>query len=114
MFWPGADVSSQQPTFNVPFNSSIPYSDRVDQVLSWLDDEENRPYFITMYFEGVDHMAHGFGPYAPEVDAEIVRVDEAVNQLVEGLEDRPFLRNANIVIVSDHGMAEISPERSLS
>lgn len=78
-FWPGSDVliNGDRPTYFYPYDGSVPYEDRVDQVLAWLDmPAGERPSFITLYFADPNDTAHGVGPEAPEALAAARRVDE--------------------------------------
>ena len=44
-------------------NSSIPYHERVDVALAWLNGSEGVvPDFISLYFSNVDSMGHAGGP----------------------------------------------------
>lgn len=43
--------------------SKVPFLKRVDTVLSWMDLPANeRPDFITLYFDEPDHAGHSYGP----------------------------------------------------
>lgn len=114
-FWPGSEAAIQgmRPNFWKRFDSSIPHRARVEQIMEWLDlPEKERPTFITLYFSDVDHEAHVSGPdTAPEVDAAIARVDSAIGFLLAGLDERGISDQVNIIVVSDHGMAAMSPDR---
>jgi ectonucleotide pyrophosphatase/phosphodiesterase family protein 5 len=65
------------------------------------------PPFVTLYFNDVDHLSHEHGPDSQEARAALRTVDAAIGELVEGL-DR-LHQAANIVVVSDHGMATVPP-----
>ncbi|AFN57373.1 putative AlkP superfamily pyrophosphatase or phosphodiesterase [Zymomonas mobilis] len=112
MFWPGseADIEGVRPEMWRRFDSHVPFSERVDQVFSWLAyPEKKRPQFITLYFENVDHAGHLYGPDSQEVNDNLVKIDQTIGQLVQGLKQRGI--KANLVIVSDHGMAATSSDR---
>jgi predicted AlkP superfamily pyrophosphatase or phosphodiesterase len=113
-FWPGSETAHEgvRPSLWLPFNDKVPSPDRVDGVLAWLEKPAaDRPRLITLYFSAVDTAGHKLGPDAPALQASITEVDQAVARLLTGL-DRLGLRDrANLVIVSDHGMSPISPER---
>jgi predicted AlkP superfamily pyrophosphatase or phosphodiesterase len=112
MFWPGseAQIHGVRPSQWLPFNGKLPASARVETVLQWLDQPEPaRPAFLTLYFDEVDHAGHEFGPGDAQTTQAVARVDDAIGQLMAGLEKRHLA--ANIVIVSDHGMAATSSER---
>ncbi len=108
MFWPGsaAKIHGYRPTWWRPFDDSVTADERVDQVLKWLDlPAGERPDFLTLYFDAVDHAGHRYGPDTPQVDAAIRHVDDAIARLVKGLEARHLFHRMNIIVVSDHGMA---------
>jgi len=110
MFWPGsqAEIAGVRPSRWMTFNQAMPSKDRVDQLLSWLDDPKGPELrFSTLYFDVVDTDGHHYGPQSPERRAATVEVDQAVARLVEGLKARGRLETTDIVIVADHGMAPV-------
>ena len=113
MFWPGSDyqIDGVRPELWKLFDRHISADDRVGQVLTWLDlPSGQRPDFITLYFDQVDHEGHDYGPASPQMDAAIVQIDAALGRLLDGLQQRHLRDTANLVIVSDHGMAATSAE----
>ena len=113
-FWPGSEaaIGGIRPTWWAPYDGRIPYATRVTQVLDLLSlPPDSAPSFITLYLEVVDEAGHRHGPEAPETATAIARVDSAVGALWQGLADRGFRDRVNLLIVSDHGMAETSPDR---
>ena len=114
MFWPGSDVAIEgvRPEHWVSFNGKITPNERVDQALAWIDlPPGQRPDFVTLYFEQVDHEGHEHGPESAEVDTALKTVDVALGRLLDGLKQRGLDRSANIVIVSDHGMTAAGPDK---
>ncbi|GBQ99545.1 nucleotide diphosphatase [Acetobacter nitrogenifigens DSM 23921 = NBRC 105050] len=112
LFWPGseADIHGVRPSDWLPFNSKMSSNDRVDHLLGWFDrTPDKRPRFATLYFDIVDHSGHENGPNAPETTQAAATVDTAIGRLVEGLKSRGI--KADIIVVSDHGMAAISDRR---
>lgn len=112
MFWPGSEaaIGGVRPTRWLPFDGKMPAEARVDTLLAWLDaDAAERPAFMTLYFDDVDHAGHEGGPYAPETARAVARVDAAVGRLLAGLKARGL--EANVIVVSDHGMAATSADR---
>lgn len=112
MFWPGSEarIGGVKPSYVVPFNQAMPSAARTDQVLAWLDlPPDRRPAFITLYFDAVDTAGHLSGPDSGEVNAATIEVDAALGRLVAGLDTRNIA--ANLIVVSDHGMAALSPDR---
>ena len=114
MYWPGSEapIHGVLPSLWLHFDAGRPAAARADQVLTWLDlPADQRPDFVTLYFDDVDTAGHYFGPESAEVNAAAARVDQALGRLTEGLRARGIA--ANIVVVADHGMAPLSPERRL-
>ena len=114
MFWPGSEAAIQgvRPDHWRPYDGTVTPDQRVDTVLHWLDlPSPQRPVFVTLYFDQVDHAAHEHGPRSPEVDVAIAEVDAALTRLMAGLRRRGLLDRVNLVIVSDHGFASTSPKR---
>jgi predicted AlkP superfamily pyrophosphatase or phosphodiesterase len=112
--WPGAGapIGGVHPTYTLPLDRAMPDAARVDTVLAWLDlPDDRRPAFLTLYFPWVDDAGHAHGPDAPETAAAVARVDRALGRLVAGLERRGLAGRVNVVVVSDHGMTAMSPER---
>ncbi|MEI6418157.1 MAG: ectonucleotide pyrophosphatase/phosphodiesterase [Sphingomonadales bacterium] len=112
MFWPGSEaaVRGVRPHRWLPFDGKMPEAARVDQVLAWLD-ETPRPGLATLYFDSVDHEGHEFGPTSPQVNAALAAVDAQIGRLRAGLVQRGI--TANIVLVADHGMAEVADARRI-
>ena len=107
MFWPGSEarVGGMQPRYWREFDDFLPGTDRVAQVLTWLDlPLAERPQFITLYLNEVDTLGHWYGPDSLQVREAITRTDEQLGTLVAGLRTRGLLDAANLVVVSDHGM----------
>lgn len=114
MFWPGSEAAIHgiRPSAYKAFDETVTPAARVDTVLGWVGQPAaTRPGFLTVYFDQVDHAGHDFGPDTKEVTAAAATVDAAIARLVDGLRVRNI--NANIVIVSDHGMAATSPQRTI-
>lgn len=114
MFWPGSEapVGGRHPSDWKAYQHDMPVSARVDTVLAWLGRPvASRPGLVTLYFHQVDAAGHEFGPEAAETDSAIATVDAALARLVRGLDSLGLTRAANLVVVSDHGMAGTSRDR---
>jgi predicted AlkP superfamily pyrophosphatase or phosphodiesterase len=112
MFWPGSDypLEGVRPTKWRLFDEDLASFARVDQLLGWLDaPAAGRPRLLTLYFDLVDTAGHRYGPDAPETTSTTSEIDAAIARLVDGLKSRGLA--ANLVIVADHGMAEVSETR---
>ncbi len=116
MFWPGSEapIHDYRPYHWLPYDGSMTPDQRVDQILSWLDAPTGeRPTFLTLYFDDVDHAGHSFGPDAKQVNEAIAKVDEALARLVDGLKKRGLFDRINLIVVSDHGMAGVPAKHSV-
>lgn len=106
VFWPGTDVAIEgvRPDHWLHFDAAMSPDARVAQALQWIDlPAAQRPDFVTIYFDQVDHIGHTYGPDSPELNAALTQVDDALAHLLEGLKQRGLADTANLVIVSDHG-----------
>ncbi|MEM7054994.1 MAG: alkaline phosphatase family protein [Pseudomonadota bacterium] len=113
-FWPGseAQVGGIRPTIWMPYAGDTPHDERIEQVLSWLDQPgAEQPDFLTLYFSIVDDVGHRFGPDDERVNQAMQEVDRALGLLLDGLEQRELLNAMHILITSDHGMQEIDLDR---
>lgn len=90
----------------------MPFGARVDTVLSWLDlPGAEHPSFVAVYFNQPDHNGHEYGPDAPQTAAAAAAVDSALARLVSGLKARGLYDRVNVIVVADHGMSALSPDR---
>ena len=112
MFWPGSDAAIRgvRPRNWLPFDGAKPEGERVDQVLAWLDIKPQAG-FATLYFDTVDHEGHSYGPDSREVNTALAEVDRQIGRLLAGLQARGI--DANIVLVADHGMAQVADDRRM-
>jgi predicted AlkP superfamily pyrophosphatase or phosphodiesterase len=113
-FWPGSEVELQgrHPAFSKPYDRKFRPTQRVAGLLEWLAlPEIERPKFYTLYLDAVDVASHTYGPDSSETAAAAHEVDGALAQLLDGLAKLGLRDTANIVVVSDHGMSETSPDR---
>ena len=114
MFWPGSEtvIRGRRPNYWHTYEHERPHADRVAQVLAWLDlPPAERPALITLYFAAVDDAGHRYGPTAPETRAALLDVDRHLGDLVAGISARGLDDRVTLVVASDHGMTEVSPDR---
>src|SRR5262249_50046646 len=62
----------------------------------------------------LDHEGHDHGPNSPEAREAMQRIDAALGRLVDGLTARGELDRVNLIVVSDHGMAEVAPGQRIA
>jgi predicted AlkP superfamily pyrophosphatase or phosphodiesterase len=97
-----------------------PYPDGIDESVE--GDEKREPFaeslmvkekpgFATVYFTGLDHIQHLFGPDTPQAHDALERIDAALGKLVAAA--RRAQPRLIVVVVSDHGFAHISKNVNL-
>lgn len=111
-FWVGSEakVAGAQPTFWLKFDYSIPFEKRLEQLVNWLTlPEKDRPGVVMFYLEETNSVAHKYGPDSPETAKAIQLLDTRIGTMLDQLERARIV--PNLVIVSDHGMTTVKPER---
>lgn len=59
----------------------MPWTSRVNTVISWIKDDEKPANLVFAYFEEPDKTGHVFGVGSHEIQNKIVRVDVTVKYL---------------------------------
>jgi len=116
-FWPGAELNLdyRRTDYVENFDYSRPYTERINGTLNWLELPYNkRPHFITLYFDATDTSGHNYGPNSLEVNQSIALEDSMLGLVISGLKKINLLDSTNIIVVSDHGMTELSPQRVIN
>ncbi|WP_158972755.1 ectonucleotide pyrophosphatase/phosphodiesterase [Paraglaciecola sp. L3A3] len=111
-FWPGSasHIQGVKPSYNIEYEHKASHETRIKTVEDWFKlPEEVRPHLVTLYFHDVDGAGHGHGPNSDKVQKAIEKVDHSIEKLVNNLEKLKL--PINIIITSDHGMAELKPEK---
>ena len=107
--WPGSGVDGMRPTYYVaPYNESIPFDVRASTVAGWFTQEKRPINFGLMYYHEPDVTGHAHGPNSAEMVDMIVTLDRYVGDMIKLLKDKQIFDELNIVLTSDHGMAEIT------
>jgi predicted AlkP superfamily pyrophosphatase or phosphodiesterase len=116
-FWPSSDINLEysRPDYFHHYDHERPYDVRVNGVLDWLKlPYDQRPNFITMYFDLTDGVGHRYGPISPEIDMAISSLDSTLGNLLFGLEEIQLRDSVNIILVSDHGLTEVHFEKIIN
>ncbi len=114
-FWPGSDIDKRNPSYFKNYNGKIPYGARIDTVMKWLQlPEKQRPHLVTLYFDEPDHTGHNFGPLSPKTEKTVIKMDSIIGEISRKLEQLPIGKQINLIIVSDHGMADISNDKKIA
>ncbi|MFL2983334.1 MAG: ectonucleotide pyrophosphatase/phosphodiesterase [Candidatus Neomarinimicrobiota bacterium] len=116
-FWVGSEapINNTYPTRWKRYEHELPFDSRIDSVLSWLSmPKKKRPRLCLLYFHEPDHTGHETGPKSDETAMMVNKLDSLLGIFMEKLEKLSIFDKLNIVIVSDHGMTEISSERTVN
>lgn len=115
-FFPGteAEIKGFRPKYWRTYEHELKYEERVDTILSWLDEPiETRPQLYTLYFDEPDSAGHNYGPISKQTGEAVKRVDQMIGRLITGLKQRGIYNDVNIIITSDHGMANVSNKETI-
>ncbi|XP_034377805.1 bis(5'-adenosyl)-triphosphatase ENPP4 isoform X2 [Arvicanthis niloticus] len=112
--WPGTDVPIHNitPSYFMNYNSSVPFKERLNKVTSWLSSSNPPVTFATLYWEEPDVSGHKYGPEDKENMRRVLKeVDDLIGDLVLKLKELGLWEHLNVIITSDHGMAQCSKSR---
>lgn len=113
MFWPGsrAQIAGERPRYSRAFDKTVSPAARVAQVLAWLDlPPAQRPRLITLYFDQYDIAAHEASTDASTALAALREIDAELAILQDGLRARGLEHDTDLIVLSDHGMADVPRE----
>lgn len=116
-FWPGSevDIDYRRPDYFHYYEHKRPYPERISGVIEWLKlPDAERPKFITIYFDAADTDGHIYGPDSDSINNTITNLDSLLNTLIHQLKEIKLLDSTNIILVSDHGMSNVSSERIIN
>ena len=116
-FWVGSEakIGGYYPTYFKYYQNGIDPKDKVKQVIEWLElPFDERPKLVCLYFNEPDHAGHVYGADSKEVNDQIKASDYILGYLMNSLKQLDIYDNINIIIVSDHGMVDVSEERVIN
>lgn len=96
------------------YNSSIPWSERVDTVIDWMTDPEYPANMVFLYYNEPDSSGHSYGTDDDRTIETIKQSDERAGQLFQKLKDAEIYDLINIIIVSDHGMQTVTRDKLIN
>lgn len=74
--------------------------------------ERKRPDLLTVHFVWLDHQQHDFGPFSPEGNLALERIDAEVGRVIAA--QRHIHPDAVIAIASDHGFDTVTHQVNLN
>ena len=119
VYWVGSDIpiKGEYPTYyrNWDEDPHWNFEERVDEIVRLMSLPENeRPRLVMGYFDEPDHTGHVYGPISPETKEMVEHMDSLMHGLYLRLKALPHGDRINFIVLSDHGMEDISPERFIS
>lgn len=114
--WPGSSQAYGQkndllPTYYRHYNDSVPWEERVDTVISWITNNTHPANLVFMYYDEPDTHGHVFGPNYEETLEEVSKVDSRTTYLLDKLKEATIFDQVNLIVLSDHGMQDVTQER---
>ena len=113
-FWVGSEavIKNHQPTYWKKYDQKVTFNSRVDSVISWFSKPiESRPRLALLYFHEPDWTGHEYGPNSQEIIEKIKEMDTVVGDLYDKLSKLSIYDKLNVIILSDHGMTDVSDEK---
>ncbi len=116
-YWVGSEapVGGVYPSFWKRYDQKVSFEIRIDTVIHWLSlPIEKRPRLVAWYFHEPDAISHRDGPTGPKTLAEVEKLDSLVGVFLQRVAELPHAKQINIIVVSDHGMADISSDKYIN
>lgn len=112
-FWVGSEaaVNGMQPSIWKKFDGSVPFKNRADSVLSWLQlPEDIRPHLVMWYIEEPDAIGHRATPDSVATVRVVEELDQLLGYFFAEARKLDIFKKIDFVVLSDHGMATYYPE----
>jgi len=116
-FWVGSEapIGGGYPTYWKKYDQKVPFVNRIDTVIHWLSlPIEQRPRLVAWYYHEPDGTAHRNGATGSKTMALVEDIDSLLGIYLQKISELPHADKINLIIVSDHGMADISPEKYIN
>lgn len=111
--WPGTDVNIQNCTLKYQFkyDPNVTFQERLGNITQWMTKDKSVK-FAALYWEEPDRSGHVYGPdNTTEMTRVLKEVDGHIGYLMDQLNKTGLWGKINVIITSDHGMAQCSQER---
>ncbi|GFR75172.1 ectonucleotide pyrophosphatase/phosphodiesterase family member 5 [Elysia marginata] len=110
-FWVGSasEIQGTRPEKWFRYDGSVPFEDRVDTLVKWMSEDDFD--LGLLYFNEPDHTGHLHGPKGNETLHEVERMDGILGRLLDKLNQTDLLDKVNLIVTSDHGMAEVDSDK---
>ncbi|CAF0962147.1 unnamed protein product [Brachionus calyciflorus] len=105
-FWIGDYIWPLQPNIFLRYNSRYDVFKRIDLLIDWY--KKYNLDFACIYFDEPDATGHIYGPDSNEYMTKINYMDSVFGYLLKELEKKDILKRLNLIVVSDHGMSQLT------
>ncbi len=115
-YWVGSEAPIQgvYPSYWKRYDETVPFPARIDTVMAWFRlPPPQHPHLVLLYFHEPDATGHDYGPRSPETKQMVASLDSLLGILLDSLKALPIYPDLNLLLVSDHGMAATTPERTI-
>ena len=111
-FWVGSetDWNGIEITYSkFPFSSRVSEEEKIKQILDWLSlPDDERPRLIMTWWHGIDSTAHKYGINNKKTRQSLIQQDQHLLDLINQIKDKDLWKKVTLIVVSDHGMTDIS------
>lgn len=112
IMWPGSHVKYRNgkviPKYVKPYESQPNLTEVAETIVSWFSADVN---CIFTYINQPDETSHLYGPHSEEVKEMVHKLDLFIGYLMKRLQETSLLPQVNLLVLSDHGMAEVTSDR---
>lgn len=114
-YWVSSDfaVNGSHPRYYRKYEGELlSYEARVDSTIALMRlPEKDRPRLLMIYLDEPDHTGHEYGPLDLRTGDQVTRADAIIGRLREGLKKARLAKKTDLIVLADHGMADVSPLR---
>ena len=109
LFWVGSNMNirGHRPHYFMNYDHLFPFKLRIDLMLIWFLGRITPINLGMMYFPEPDELGHAVGPESPLMIDKIIELDELIGYLIEQMKEKDLFDRINIIITSDHGLAQL-------
>lgn len=116
-FWVGSEAAVQgiRPAYWKKYEHNLLYHQRIDTVLYWAQlPVEKRPKLIMWYLDEPDGQGHRYGPMSDSMKPILSHLDSLIGVFYNRIKALPNSHQIDVIITSDHGMCQLSPDRRIN
>ncbi len=107
-----AKIDGYYPSIRKTYEHAFPFYQRADSVIAWLQlPHQKRPHLILWYVSEPDGTGHHAGPESQQITDTIAGLDRLLAYFLNEIEKLDIKDSINLIVLSDHGMQEISSQR---